>query len=77
MDPCGQSEGIPHRLVWVALTPRELLRTALPFIASAAVLGVAAAADRPGPDFPTRPVRLIVNFPAGSGTADTVARALC
>jgi tripartite-type tricarboxylate transporter receptor subunit TctC len=27
-------------------------------------------------DFPARPVRLIVNFPAGSGTADTVARAL-
>jgi tripartite-type tricarboxylate transporter receptor subunit TctC len=77
MDPCGQSEGIPHRLVWVALTRRELLRTALPFIASAAVGCVAAAADRPGPDFPTRPVRLIVNFPAGSGTADTVARALC
>jgi tripartite-type tricarboxylate transporter receptor subunit TctC len=30
----------------------------------------------PAPDFPTRPVRLIVNFPAGSGTADSVARAL-
>jgi tripartite-type tricarboxylate transporter receptor subunit TctC len=27
-------------------------------------------------NFPVRPVRLIVNFPAGSGTADAVARAL-
>jgi tripartite-type tricarboxylate transporter receptor subunit TctC len=38
---------------------------------------MATAAGTPTPDFPTRPVRLIVNFPAGSGTADTVARALC
>jgi len=27
-------------------------------------------------NFPVRPVRLIVNFPARSGTADAVARAL-
>src|SRR5262249_44555563 len=33
------------------------------------------AQDRPG-NFPTRSVKLIVNFPAGSGTADSVARAL-
>jgi tripartite-type tricarboxylate transporter receptor subunit TctC len=57
----------------VGTTRRAVQRAALPLIASAAVGGVAAAA----PDFPTRPVRLIVNFPAGSGTADTVARALC
>jgi tripartite-type tricarboxylate transporter receptor subunit TctC len=34
------------------------------------------AADNSVQNFPARPVKLIVNFPAGSGTADTVARAL-
>jgi tripartite-type tricarboxylate transporter receptor subunit TctC len=77
MEPRGQHEGIPHRLVLVGVTRRAVLRAALPFIASAAAGGIAAAAGTPAPDFPTRPVRLIVNFPAGSGTADTVARALC
>jgi tripartite-type tricarboxylate transporter receptor subunit TctC len=77
MEPGGQHEGIPHRLVLVGVTRRGVLRAALPFIASAAAGGIAAAADTPAPNFPTRPVRLIVNFPAGSGTADTVARALC
>ena len=77
MEPRGQHEGIPHRLVFVGVTRRAVLRAALPFIASAAAGGIAAAAGTPAPDFPTRPVRLIVNFPAGSGTADTVARALC
>jgi tripartite-type tricarboxylate transporter receptor subunit TctC len=77
MEPRGQHEGIPHRLVLVGVTRRAVLRAALPFTASAAAGGIAAAAGTPAPDFPTRPVRLIVNFPAGSGTADTVARALC
>jgi tripartite-type tricarboxylate transporter receptor subunit TctC len=35
----------------------------------------AVAQNQPG-NFPARPVKLIVNFPAGSGTADSVARAL-
>jgi tripartite-type tricarboxylate transporter receptor subunit TctC len=39
-------------------------------------LNLGAAADDRVQNFPVRPVRLIVNFPAGSGTADTVARAL-
>jgi tripartite-type tricarboxylate transporter receptor subunit TctC len=39
-------------------------------------LSYAAADNVREQNFPTRPVRLIVNFPAGSGTADTVARAL-
>jgi tripartite-type tricarboxylate transporter receptor subunit TctC len=36
----------------------------------------AALADVHAQNFPVRSVRLIVNFPAGSGTADAVARAL-
>jgi tripartite-type tricarboxylate transporter receptor subunit TctC len=39
-------------------------------------LNQAGRADVRAQDFPVRPVKLIVNFPAGSGTADTVARAL-
>jgi len=41
-------------------------------------LGLCAAAFATvhAQNFPGRPVKLIVNFPAGSGTADTVARAL-
>jgi len=70
MGPRAQHEGFPHRLV-------ETTRRALPLIASVAAGRMAAATDTPAPAFPTRPVRLIVNFPAGSGTADTVARALC
>jgi tripartite-type tricarboxylate transporter receptor subunit TctC len=77
MVPRGQPEGLPRRLVLVEPTRRVLLRVALQLIASTAVGGVAAAADTPAPNFPTRSVRLIVNFPAGSGTADAVARALC
>jgi tripartite-type tricarboxylate transporter receptor subunit TctC len=77
MEPRAQPEGLPHRLVLVEPTRRVLLRVALQLIASTAVGGVAAATATPEPNFPTRPVRLIVNFPAGSGTADAVARALC
>jgi tripartite-type tricarboxylate transporter receptor subunit TctC len=61
----------------VEATRRVVLQAALPFIASTVVGDIAAAAGTPAPNFPTRPVRLIVNFPAGSGTADTVGRALC
>jgi tripartite-type tricarboxylate transporter receptor subunit TctC len=39
-------------------------------------LCLAAFANVHAQNFPVRPVRLIVNFPAGSGTADAVARAL-
>jgi tripartite-type tricarboxylate transporter receptor subunit TctC len=39
-------------------------------------LCLAAFANAHAQNFPVRPVRLIVNFPAGSGTADAVARAL-
>jgi tripartite-type tricarboxylate transporter receptor subunit TctC len=37
---------------------------------------LAAFANVHAQNFPVRPVRLVVNFPAGSGTADAVARAL-
>ena len=39
-------------------------------------LCLAAFANVRAQNFPVRPVRLVVNFPAGSGTADAVARAL-
>ena len=39
-------------------------------------LCLAAFANEHAQNFPARPVRLVVNFPAGSGTADAVARAL-
>ena len=39
-------------------------------------LSTQAVAQDPPQKFPTRSVKLIVNFPAGSGTADSVARAL-
>ena len=39
-------------------------------------LCLAAFANVHAQNFPVRPVRLVVNFPAGSGTADAVARAL-
>jgi tripartite-type tricarboxylate transporter receptor subunit TctC len=77
MDPRGQHEGFPYRLGDVSATRRAVLRIAVPLIASITVGRVTTAAGTPAPDFPTRGVRLIVNFPAGSGTADTVARALC
>jgi tripartite-type tricarboxylate transporter receptor subunit TctC len=77
MEPRAQHEGFPRRLVSVEATRRSILRAAVPFITSAALGDIAAAAGVPAPHFPIRPVRLIVNFPAGSGTADTVARALC
>jgi tripartite-type tricarboxylate transporter receptor subunit TctC len=77
MEPRAQNEGLPHRLVLVEPTRRAVLRTVLQVLASTAAGGIAAAADTTAPNFPTRPVRLIVNFPAGSGTADKVARALC
>jgi tripartite-type tricarboxylate transporter receptor subunit TctC len=76
MDPRGPHERLSHRLDCARATRRAVLRAAVPFVASAAFGGMATAAGTPAPDFPTRPVRLIVNFPAGSGTADTVARAL-
>ncbi len=74
-DPQGFSRRL-SRPDGAGTTRRAVLCSAIPFIASAALAGTSAAADAPPPDFPTRPVRLIVNFPAGSGTADTVARAL-
>src|ERR1700716_2018844 len=52
------------------------------FLAAAVLAGIsiwlslALAVDSRAQSFPVRPVKLIVNFPAGSGTADTVARAL-
>jgi tripartite-type tricarboxylate transporter receptor subunit TctC len=39
-------------------------------------LGTQVVAQNRVQNFPTHPVKLIVNFPAGSGTADSVARAL-
>ncbi len=77
MDPRDPHEGLSRRLDCAWTTRRAVLRSALPFIASAAFADTVRAAATPAPDFPTRSVRLIVNFPAGSGTADTVARALC
>ena len=76
MEPSAQYKGLPQR-PGLEYPRRVLLRAAVQIIGAAAITRVAAAADTPGPNFPTRPVRLIVNFPAGSGTADAVARALC
>jgi len=75
MEPSAQYKGLPQR-PGLEYPRRVLLRAAVQIIGAAAITRVAVAADTPAPNFPTRPVRLIVNFPAGSGTADAVARAL-
>jgi tripartite-type tricarboxylate transporter receptor subunit TctC len=50
-----------------------LLTAALPFFASFIALPTHAAATDPAAAFPARPLRIIVGFPAGSGT-DILAR---
>jgi tripartite-type tricarboxylate transporter receptor subunit TctC len=70
MDQGGQDRRVQARLGLVGAVCAIVLLAGI-----SAGLNRAAVADDRMQDFPVRPVKLIVNFPAGSGTADTVARA--
>jgi tripartite-type tricarboxylate transporter receptor subunit TctC len=55
------------------VTTPALLAAALPILATCIAFPVHAAATEPADAFPARPLRIIVGFPAGSGT-DILAR---
>src|SRR5262245_22723296 len=71
MGQGGQEQRFPAGLAW-----RRAAQAAVLLVSISLGLSVALITDGRAQSFPTRPVKLIVNFPAGSGTADTVARAL-
>ena len=51
----------------------SLLRAAAALLAAAGILSAQAQAPAPQPDFPNRPVRMVVTFPPG-GSTDAVVR---
>jgi tripartite-type tricarboxylate transporter receptor subunit TctC len=75
MDQGGQEQGFPPRLGLVRKLMQRTSRTAV-LVGALAAPSIAGTVELPAQTFPVRAVKLIVNFPAGSGTADTVARAL-
>src|SRR5262245_9095982 len=75
MDQSGQQQGFPLRLGLLVRIAQGMTHAAVLLVGMSA-LYLTGTIDVAAQSFPTRGVKLIVNFPAGSGTADTVARAL-
>jgi len=72
MDQGRYDQGVPVRID----AARRFARIVILLATISAWLSISYIINLRAQDFPVRPVKLIVNFPAGSGTADTVARAL-